>query len=65
MTVGLLQTQNQIILRFKSLFSETSLFIHNPTLIRQLSSASSTCGMTNCIGTEGVKITLQIAQSLL
>lgn len=44
-----------------------SLFIHNPTLNHQLVSLSSTRGMTNCIGTEGVKFSinkLQSAQSL-
>lgn len=54
MTAGLLQTQIQNF-RFKSLFSKMSLFIHDPTLIHQLVSLSSTRGMTNCIGTEGVK----------
>lgn len=36
MTVGLLQTQIQINFTFKSIFSKTSLFIHNPVLIRRL-----------------------------
>lgn len=57
MTAGLLQTQFQNNCRFKSLFSKTSLFIQNPTFIHQLLSLSSTRGMTNCIGTEGVKFT--------
>lgn len=56
MMAGLLQTQIQNNFRFKSVFSKMSLFIHSPTLIHQLS--SSTCGMTNCIGTEGVNFTL-------
>lgn len=57
MTAGLFQTQIQNKFRFKSLFSKTPLFIHNPIWI-QLLSLSSTRGMTNCIGTEGVKFTL-------
>lgn len=36
MTVGLVQTQIQINFSFKSIFSKTSLFIHNPVLIRRL-----------------------------
>lgn len=60
MTVGLLKIQLQNDLRFKSLFSRISLFIHNPTFIHQIFSLSSTRGMTNCIGTEGVTFTEQI-----
>lgn len=58
MMAGLFRTQIQNNFRFKSLFSKTSLFIHSPTLSHQLFSLSSTRGMTNCIGTEGVKFTL-------
>lgn len=35
MKTGLLQTQIQINFRFKSLFSKTPLFIHNPTLVQR------------------------------
>lgn len=55
MTAGLLQTQIQNNFRLKSLFSKTSLFVHKPTFIYQLLCLSSARGMTNCIGTEGVK----------
>jgi len=34
-----------------------------PLFTRQLSSLSSTHGMTNCIGTEGVKVNINKSQS--
>ncbi len=58
MTAGILHTQIQNNFRFKSLFPKTFHFIHNRALIHHLLSPSSTNGMTNCIGTEGVQFTL-------
>lgn len=41
MTTSLLQTQIQNKFRFKSLFSKTPLFIHNPIWIQLLSLSST------------------------
>lgn len=62
MTAGFIQTELQDSFRTLNLYFPRFLFMHNPAVTHHLSTLSSTCGMTNCIGTGGVKVYMNKSQ---